>query len=171
MSKNPVVILFKSKSCGACKMFEKIWPKTQEEMRKVNPNTKFIVIPDLNFDENVFPKNIKKVIAFFPSLILTREDVWEESLKHLGPTNTFSFEGKVQIMNKMYRNENGWKQEYAFMNPEESGRWLRESMQNPIFNSLVVSTKENEQTKPNSQEIKKNSVNNICTMNIKSRYK
>jgi len=140
MLKNPVVVLAKAKGCSACTHYETVWPKIQQGILKINSQTKFIVIEDCyNWNPNTHPKSLLKHITFFPTLLMMRSDVWNESLKAM--PNDYDFSDKIQIMNKREKIGGKWKDEYKNMDVNDNVRWFKDSLERSEYKNPQTQVK------------------------------
>lgn len=146
----PIVVLYKSATCGHCTTLSSIWEKgpkpgvesVTEALKKVYPKIRFFVVnsPDMSgsFDENMVPKDLRFYAVWFPMVLLVPGRVWDEAMSKLGPMNNVPIRDGVQIFN-------GSIQDIPLKglipvsnikhksNPEGFATWLRAALNNDDF--------------------------------------
>lgn len=133
----PVVVFYKSKQCDHCIALENIWESVKTEMLKVNPRLRFFMVtcPDRRgqFDENKAPKDLRRYATWFPQILLVPGSVWDAGMINLGPKNTAEIKNGVQIFNAIWKNGVLTREVKYKPTPEDFGRWIKASMDNPEF--------------------------------------
>ena len=143
----PVVVLYKSKTCGHCKTLENKWGKDTDTdnstvmgaMKKVYPKIRtFVVSADDSrgaFDENSVPSDLSRWAKWFPMTLLVPGRIWDNAMAKLGPKNSASIIDGVQVFNGIREGMGDLKyvQKYNVRQPEEFARWLTDSLANDEF--------------------------------------
>lgn len=140
MNDDPVIVLYKSKTCGKCTILSKIWDQIVAEMKLVKANLRIFILESPDdfgfFDFNRAPKDLLRYKNSFPTIILIPGPLWNIATAKLGNSNDIQIVEGVQIFNgymldsvpKMYD-----KPRYAYNKPAEFGRWLKDSLEQPDF--------------------------------------
>lgn len=143
----PVVVFYKSKTCGHCKRLEAKWGKETDTdnstvlgaMKKVYPKIRTFVVSSNDsrgaFDENVVPSDLRRWGKWYPMILLVPGRVWDNAMATLGPKNSATIVDGVQIFNgtKGNNGELTYVQKYNTQQPEDFAKWLVDSMNNEEF--------------------------------------
>ena len=145
MSKSdPVLVFYKSTSCGYCVSLARIWgdesngPNTVKKLvGAAFPNLRFQTVttpggPSLN--EKEYPSGLIAFAKWFPMILLVPGPRWNEAMAHLGPNNPISLIEGTQVMNAVWKNG---KLEYVggFDSTKAEGilAWVRHAINQPDF--------------------------------------
>ena len=143
----PIVVLYKSKTCGHCKTLEAKWGKDSDTdnstvigaMKKVYPKIRTFVVSANDsrgaFDENTVPTDLSRWAKWFPMILLVPGRIWDNAMSKLGPKNSASIIDGVQVFNGTRESTGNltYVQKYNVRQPEEFGRWLTDSLANEEF--------------------------------------
>lgn len=150
----PVVVLYKSKTCGHCKSLEAKWGKETDTdnstvmgaMKKVYPKIRTFVLSTTDgrgaFDENIAPSDLSRWGKWYPMILLVPGRIWDNAMAALGPKNSATIIDGVQVFNGI-REANGdlkYVQKYNPRQPEDFGRWIAESLNNEEFKKYQNTT-------------------------------
>lgn len=161
----PIVVLYKSKTCGHCKTLETKWGKDTDTdnttvmgaMKKVYPKIRTFIVSANDsrgaFDENAVPTDLSRWAKWFPMILLVPGRIWDNAMSKLGPKNSASIIDGVQVFNGKRESTGGltYVQKYNVRQPEEFARWLTDSLADeefkkyhyatgPVLQNTVVST-------------------------------
>lgn len=94
MSK-PVVIYISAKTCPACVNFASQWPSVKDAIEKLGAETVEVSLPNTmsELDTTKYPSNLKRYIAWYPSLAIVNGYNWNQAMKQ--PGANYSLDGKV----------------------------------------------------------------------------
>lgn len=189
----PVVVFYKSKTCGHCVSLSSIWndpPSHNEDsvvtaMRKAHPKIRFFIVTANDnsgkFDENSAPKDIIRYAKWFPMVLLVPGRLWDDAMSKIGTDKQGLLEEGVQIMNgTKSRGKIEYSQMYNMRKPSDFARWLKDSMQEEEFKKVQGSLPEKViqpflktindlQRQTRKEYMKKDEQTNTCTMRIISR--
>lgn len=144
----PVIVLYKSATCGACIRLSQIWDRIVNAIKRQHPNIRFFTVnsPDLSgkFDFNTAPKDIYRFHEWFPIIFLVPGNVWNAAMASLGPNNPIEFIDGIQIFNgvmkkevfkrgAMQRNIPDFVKTYNDYDIEHYITWVNTSLKDPDF--------------------------------------
>lgn len=146
LNSEPVVVLYKSLTCGHCDDLSKIWDapppggniSVMDALKQINPKIRFSVVTakdqDGKFDEKLYPSDLIRYSGRFPTILLIPGSLWDNAVSKLGPKNDIKLINGVQIMNAKWEN-NVLKRfvKYNIMNPEDYSNWLMECQNDENF--------------------------------------
>ena len=145
MSSDPVIVLYKAETCGACKRLSSIWDSIVNAMKVAYPNIRFFVISSADrsgvFELNTAPKGLLKYRGWFPMVLLVPGPLWNEAMANLGPNNMVELTRGVQVFNGKSGREiigqitapRDFVEKYDMSRPQEWVRWLTDAMQSEDF--------------------------------------
>lgn len=150
----PIVVLYKSKTCGHCKTLEAKWGKDTDTdnstvmgaMKKVYPKIRTFIVSANDsrgaFDENTVPTDLSRWAKWFPMILLVPGRIWDNAMSKLGPKNSASIIDGVQVFNGTRESTGGltYVQKYNVRQPEEFARWLTDSLANEEFKKYHYAT-------------------------------
>jgi hypothetical protein len=148
----PIVVLYKAATCGACTRLSAIWDTPADKggdsvvsaMKKVYPALRIFVIAckDMSgkFDENTAPRDMARFVRWFPMVFLIPGNVWDAAMAQLGPKNDVRIQDGVQIMNAVWNGKTvDSAHKYNPTQPAEFARWLRDAMATEDFRKIQSS--------------------------------
>lgn len=149
MMSEPVILLYKSKSCGYCASVSKIWDNSNNNdisisaaLKNVNPNVRFFNINSLDrsgkFDENLAPSDLIRYGGVkYPLVLLIPGKSWDLAMQKLGPNNDIKLIEGVKVMN--YKNNDGkleLDEKYNILIPSDYERWFQECQNDDDFRKI-----------------------------------
>lgn len=150
---DPVIVFYKSLTCGPCAALSAVWnnpPKAGGDsvctsFRRIYPNIRIIEVAckDMNgeFDVNAYPKDLRRFAVWFPMIILIPGPSWDKAMSKLGPRNDVTLDG-AQPMNELY-DETGRMipgNKYNTSITTEFGRWLKDALEMDSFKKIQNGT-------------------------------
>jgi hypothetical protein len=155
----PIVIFYKSKTCGHCKVIESKWGKETDTdnstimgaMKKAYPKIRTFVVSSNNnlgaFDENVVPSDLHRWVSsanggWFPMVLLVPGRVWNNATTTLGPKNPATIIDGVQIFNGTRKVDGKliYVAKYNPRQPEDFGKWLTDALNDEEFKKHQYAT-------------------------------
>lgn len=143
----PIVILYKSKTCSHCTNLTNIWDDVTAALKSVYPKIRFYVLTCNDktgaFNENIAPKSLIKYAKWFPMIFLVPGKIWDIAMANLGPKNPIEIKEGVQIMNAEWddsKDDFRYAPKYDIRKPGEFARWLRVALENEDFKRVQTGT-------------------------------
>lgn len=136
----PVIVLYKSSTCGHCTKLASIWDKVTAAVKVVYPKMRFFEVTGNGqgkFDPLAAPKDLARYSAWFPMILLVPGKVWDDAVSAIAKNNDVEIKEGVEIMNAVWENNVlTYKQRYDIRKPEEFGKWVKEAMENKDFKRI-----------------------------------
>lgn len=135
---DPVIVLYKSATCGHCKTLTGIWEQVKNAIKGVYPKMRFFTVTAKDnsgkFDENLAPKDLLRYNKWFPMILLVPGHVWDNAMRNLGPRNNAEIKNGVKIINAEWDNESlKYTQTYDIRRPAEIARWVKDATESKDF--------------------------------------
>lgn len=144
----PVIVLYKSATCGACIRLSQIWDRVVNAIKQQYPSIRFFTVtsPDLSgkFDFNTAPKDIFRFHEWFPIIFIVPGNLWNAAMANLGPNNPIEFIDGIRIFNgvmksevmkrgTLHRNIPTFVKTYNDYDIQHYINWVNDSLKDPDF--------------------------------------